>query len=146
MFGGTDPKKREFLWIDGKKHTIQIKENDDRVDLIQLTKTYHKMATEKEEQCKPIFYLGVSLTGDPLAAKYFLYGWLVKSIRDTVEKNGNSKWVIDHVVDEISEEEARNHVADQLEELATELRTNSEYNVIKTPILRGDADGTELYN
>jgi len=146
MFGGADPKKIEFLWLDGKKHKIQIKEDTELVDFKQLMDTYHKMAEEKEEQCKPIYYLGLGLTGNPNAAKGFLYGWLVKSIRDSLEKSGKAKWVIDHTVDEVSEDEARNHIATELEELAKQIRENDEFKVKKAPVLRGDVDGTELYD
>ena len=145
MFGGTDPKKLEFLWLDGKRHKIQIKEDDDHVDLKHLMDTYHKMAEEKEDQCKPIFYLGLGLTGNPSAARGFLYGWLVKSIRDSMEKSGKSKWIIDHAVDEVSEEEARNYIATELETLAKTIREDAEYKIKKAPVLRGDVDGTELY-
>ena len=146
MFEGTDPKKIEFLWLDGKKHTIQIKEDGDRVDLKHLMDTYLKMVEEKEEQCKPILYLGLGLTRNPVAAKGFLYGWLVKSIRDSMEKNRNSKWIIDHTTDDVTEEEAKNHIADELELLAKAIREDTDYNVKKSPIVRGDVDGTELYN
>lgn len=145
MFGGTDPKKLEFLWLDGKKHKIQIKEDAELVDLKNLMDTYHKMAEEKEDQCKPIFYLGLGLTGNTAAARGFLYGWLVKSIRDSMEKSGKPKWVIDHTMDEVSEEEARNIVAEELETLAKKIREDDEYKVKKAPVLRGDVDGTELY-
>ncbi len=145
MFGGTDPKKLEFLWLDGKRHKIQIKEDEEQVDLKKLMDTYHKMAEEKGDQCKPIFYLGLGLTGNPSAAKGFLYGWLVKSIRDSMEKAGKPKWVIDHSVDEVSEDEARNIIADELEQLAKIIREDDEYKVKKAPVLRGDVDGTELY-
>jgi hypothetical protein len=145
MFGGADPKKIEFLWLDGKKHKIQIREDAELVDFKQLMDTYHKMAEEKEEQCKPIYYLGLGLTGNPYAAKGFLYGWLVKSIRDSLEKSGKAKWVIDHSFDEVSEDEARNHIATELEELAKQIRENDEFKVKKAPVLRGDVDGTELY-
>ena len=145
MFGGTDSKKLEFLWLDGKKHKIQIKEEEEYVDLKQLMDTYHKMAEEKDEQCKPIFYLGLGLTGNPAAAKGFMYGWLVKSIRDSLEKSGKTKWVIDHTADEVSEDEARNYLADELETIAKRIREDDEYKVKKAPVLRGDVDGTELY-
>lgn len=146
MFGGTDSKKLEFIWLDGKRHKIQIKENDELVDIKHLMDTYHKMAEEKDEQCKPIQYLGLGLTGNPDAAQGFLYGWLVKSIKDSMEKAGKPKWTIDHTVDEVSEDEARNYFADGLEQLAKRIREDEDYKVKKAPILRGDVDGTELYS
>ena len=145
MFGGTDPKKLEFLWLDGKKHKIQINNGEEQIDLKHLIDTYHKMTEDKEDQCKPIFYLGLGLTGNPAAAQGFLYGWLVKSIRDSMEKSGTSKWAIDHSVDEVSEEEARNYIATELETLAKTIREDAEYKIKKAPVLRGDVDGTELY-
>lgn len=145
MFGGTDKFKLEFLWVDGKKHTIEVKEADEKVDLKDLRDTFHKMMEEKEDQCKDIYYLGLGLSGHPAAARGFLYGWLVKSIRDSLEKAGKDKWKIVHEVEELSEEEARDHIAMQLEELAKTIREDDEYKVKKAPVLRGDADGTELF-
>jgi hypothetical protein len=85
MFGGTDPKKLDFLWIDGKKHVVKIMEGDEAVDIKNLQDQYLKMIDEKEDLCKTIYHLGVGLTGHPAAGRGFVYGWLVKSIRDSVE-------------------------------------------------------------
>lgn len=146
MFGGTDPKKLVFLWLDGKRHEVTIKDGEEPVDFKNLAETYHKMEQEKEDQCKQIYFLGLGLTGNPYAAKGFLYGWLVKSIRDSISKSHGTQWKIEHEVSELSEEEARNYVANELEDLAKKIRSDDEYKVKKAPILRGDVDGTELYS
>ena len=145
MFGGTNPKQLEFLWLDGKKHKLQINTDTEEVDLKDLMETYHKMEKEKDDKCKPIYFLGLGLTGNPSAARGFLYGWLVKSIKDTMEKD-TGKWVIDHSADELSEEETRNHIANELEQLANTIRNDDDYKVKKAPVIRGDVDGTELYS
>ena len=80
MFGGTDTKKLDFLWLDGKKHVVQILEGDEAVDIQMLQEQYHKMIEDKEELCKTIYNFGLGLTGNPHSARGFVYGWLVKSI------------------------------------------------------------------
>ena len=143
MFGGTNTKKLDFLWLDGKKHVVQIMEGDEPIDVQMLKDQYHKMIEDKEELCKTIYNLGLGLTGNPNAARGFVYGWLVKSIRDSVEKSGRPRWKIEHDITEISEEEAREHVALELETLAKKIREDDEMKVKKAPILRGDTDGTD---
>jgi hypothetical protein len=145
MFGGTDTKRLDFLWMDGKKHVVQILEDDEAVDVKILQEQYHKMIEDKEELCKTIYYLGLGLTGSPSAARGFVYGWLVKSIRDSVEKAGRPRWKIEHESTDISEEEAREHVAKELETIAKKIRDDDEYKVKKAPILRGETDGTDLF-
>lgn len=145
MFGGLDDRKLEFLWLDGKRHSVQILEGDEPIDLKELQKSYQKMSEDKEEACKDIQYLGLGLTGNPSAAKGFMLGWLVKSIKDSFEKKRKLKWKINHEVTEISEEEARTYLAGELRNLADKIENDDEYKVKKAPILRGDVDGTELF-
>lgn len=145
MFGGTDTKKLDFLWLDGKKHVVKILEGDEPVDVKQLQDQYHKMIDDKEDLCKTIYHLGLGLTGNPSAARGFVYGWLVKSIRDSVEKSGRPRWKIEHESSDVSDDEAREHIATELETLAKKIRTDDEYKVQKAPIIRGETDGTELF-
>jgi len=140
VFGGTDTKKLEFLWLDGKKHTVKVLEGDEPVDVKELTDQFHKMIDEKEELCKGIYHLGLGLTGDPSKARGFVYGWLVKSIRDSVEKAGRPRWKIEHESVEVSEDEAREHVATELESLAKKIRDDDGFKAKNTPILRGETD------
>lgn len=145
MFGGTDSKKLDFLWLDGKVHTIKITEADDQVDIKKLRDQFHKIIEDKEDMCKNIYYLGVGLTGDPATARGFVYGWLVKSIRDSVEKAGRARWKIEHESADITEEEAREHMAIELETLAKRMREDTDMKIKKTPIIRGETDGTDLF-
>jgi len=145
MFGGTDTKKLDFLWLDGKKHVVKILEEDDPIDIKQLQDQYHKMIDDKEDLCKTIYYLGLGLTGNPAAARGFIYGWLVKSIRDSVEKSGRPRWKIEHDSSDISDDEAREHIATELETLAKKIRTDDEYKVQKAPIIRGE-EGNDLFD
>lgn len=147
MFGGLDTEKLEFLWLDGKKHTVQVTEGEDNKNLKTLADQYHKIVQEKEERSKQILYLGLGLTGNPSAAKGFLYGWIVKSIKDAEEKSGKPKWNIKHEERELSEDETRHHLAGELRELAERIEKDEEYKVKKAPILRGDVDdSTELFD
>lgn len=147
MFGGLDTKKLEFLWIDGKKHTIEIFDGDEAVNIKSISDQYHKIAEEKQEQSKQILHLGLGLTGSPQAAKGFLYGWIVKSIRDAQEKKSGTRWRIHHDEYQVSEEETRTHLATELRELADRIEKDDEYKVKKAPILRGDVDdSTELFD
>lgn len=146
MFGGTDSKKLDFLWLDGKRHVVQIMEGEDAVDVKLLQDQFHKMIDDKEDLCKTIYYLGLGLTGNPSAARGFVYGWLVKSIRDSVEKSGRPRWKIEHDSSEISEDEAREHIAKELETLAKKIREDDDYKIKKAPIIRGEQDGTDLFD
>lgn len=141
MFGGTDTKKLDFLWLDGKKHVVKVMEGDEPVDIKQLQDQFHKMIDTKEDLCKAIYHLGLGLTGNPAAGRGFVYGWLVKSIRDSVEKAGRPRWKIEHDVTDVSDEEAREHIALELETLAKKIRDDEEMKVKKAPILRGESDG-----
>lgn len=145
MFGGTDTKKLEFLWLDGKKHTVRLMEADEPVDVKQLSDQFHKMIEDKADLCKSIYYFGLGLTGNPSTARGFVYGWLVKSIRDSVEKAGRPRWKIEHDSVDVSEEEAREHVASELEILAKKIRNDDEYKIKKAPVLRGETDETDLF-
>lgn len=146
MFGGTDSKKLDFLWLDGKRHIVKILEADESVDVKALQEQYHKMIDDKEDLCKTIYFLGLGLTGNPHAARGFVYGWLVKSIRDSVEKSGRARWKIDHDSTDISEDEAREHIALELETLAKKIRDDDEYKIKKAPIIRGETDATDLFD
>ena len=146
MFSGLDTKKLEFLWLDGKKHSIELLNDDDAINIKEIADQYKKIVEEKEEQSKQILYLGLGLTGNPAAAKGFLYGWIVKSIKDAQEKKHGSKVRINHEEFQMSEDETRVHLATELRELADKIEQDDEYKVKNAPILRGDIDdSTELF-
>lgn len=145
-FGGFDKYEYRWLWTDGKKHSLNISNQGKKVDLQSLNKKTKDIITEKEEQCKNIYWLGIGMSGDHYLAVGFVLGWLVRTLKDTFEKSSGGKWKINHEEEEIDQEEARIMLADQLAELEKKIRNDPEFNLKRGSIVKGDVDGTELFD
>ena len=146
MLGITeDGKTLEYLWYDGKIYKIKITDGVNDLNLNELRETYKKLLEEKEDQCKSILKLGGGLTVDRAAAHGFLLGWLVKSIKDNFEKLNDCKLNIQVEEEKPSEDEIRSYVAESLKNLAEEILTNDDKKISKSPVVRGDVDGLELF-
>lgn len=140
MFVTKDNKELKWYWVDGKMHTVKVEAEDDLLDLKELRKECLKIAEEREELCKKIYYLGISLTGSGEGGWGFLMGWLMRSVK------GETSWAIDHLDEEIPEEELREHLAEMMEEAAKAIREGKDGDKPKsmTPMMGGN-DGTELF-
>lgn len=136
-------KDAEIKWYhsDGKMHTISISANEDDISLKDLYEQCHKVAKEKEDLCKNIYHLGISLTGSAGGGWGFLMGWLTRSIK------GETHWDINHVAEEVPEDEVREHLASIMEEGARLIRksTGDEKPKAMSPLL-GGSDGTEMFS
>lgn len=134
-------KEVKWYWADGKMHTLSVSLDDEDISLKELYEKCHKIVKDKEELCKKIHYLGVCLTGSTEGAWGFLMGWLTRSIKKEDE------WVINHVEEEVPEDEVREHLASFMEEGARLLRDGKGGKKPKamSPIL-GGSDGTEMFS
>jgi hypothetical protein len=130
----------KWYWSDGKMHTISVSIDESHLSLKDHYEKCHKLAKDQEELCKKIYFLGVSLTGTDEGAWGFLMGWLSRSIKK------DSNWVINHIEDEVPEEEVREHLAAVMEEGAKLLREGKDGKKPKamSPLL-GGSDGTEMF-
>ena len=131
----------KWYWIDGKMHTITVGTEGEDLSLKDLYEKCHKIANDKEEVCKKIHYLGVSLTGSGDGGWGFLMGWLARSIKD------ETQWNINHIEEDAPEEEIREHLAGIMEEGARLLREGKDGKKPKamSPLL-GGSDGTEMFS
>lgn len=131
----------KWYWSDGKMHTLSVGTEDTDISLKDLYDKCHKIVEEKNDLCKKIFYLGFSLTGNESGAWGFLMGWLTRSIK------GDTQWNINHLEEEVSEDEARDHLATIMEEGAKLIREGKKGDKPKalSPLL-GGGDGTEMFS
>jgi hypothetical protein len=141
MFGSTTGNEITFLWSDRKIHKIKIKTDaGDEMSLDIVRDQYEKIMETKTDGCKDIFYLGIGLLGDRDAAYGFLLGWIVRSIKESSQK----QWIINHEANDISEDEANEMVATELVTLAEQIRKGDKA-IDKRPVLRGDSDGADRF-
>ena len=139
MFISKDSKEITWLWADGKRHTVSIELNGDKVDTKELYDTAIKLTQEKEDLCKNIGYLGLALTANPEAAWGFLLGWLVRSIKK------DSNWNINHTDEVVPEDEYRVQMAEALESYAQMIREGKADKSVKSTPSIGSNDGTEYF-
>lgn len=130
-----DKTQIKFPWLDRKYHIIQISDSSGCIDIGDLIESATNMLKEKEAQCKNIYYLALGITRDDKLAEGFTMGWLVKTIKDATEKVSGEKWKIEHDTEDISIDEYRNRMADELNKIAEEIR-NSKGDLEKIPILK----------
>lgn len=130
-----DKTQIKFPWLDRKYHIIQILDSSGCIDIGDLIESATNMLKEKEAQCKNIYYLALGITRDDKLAEGFTMGWLVKTIKDATEKASGEKWKIEHDTEDISIDEYRNRMADELNKIAEEIR-NSKGDLEKFPILK----------
>lgn len=140
MFVTDDDKSVKWYWIDGKMHEVNVKDKDDNINLKDLHETCLKLIKEKEETCKNIYYLGVSLTGTGEGGWGFLLGWLARSVKK------DQTWNIEHTETDVPREEVVEHLADIMEKSAKMLREHKDDSSVKgvTPSM-GSNDGTDLF-
>ena len=135
--------EHEVKWYhsDGKMHTVSISAESEDLSIKDLYDKCHKIIKEKEDLCKNIYSLGVCLSGSSSGAWGFLMGWLVRSIK------GETNWDINHISEEVPEEEAREYIASIMEEGARLIRQQKDGDKPKgmSPLL-GGSDGTELFS
>ena len=139
MFISKDSKEFKWYWLDGKMHTVSITLDDEKVDIEELNKTALALTKDKEDLCKSIYYLGLSMTGNSDTAWGFLLGWLVRSIKK------DKQWVVNHLEEEVPVEEAKEHIADAFEKCAKMIRSGEMDGTVSTPNIGGN-DGTDLFN
>lgn len=131
----------KWYWADGKMHTISIGTDEDNLSLKELYEKCHKIAEDKEDLCRRIRFLGISLTGSVDGGWGFLIGWLARSIK------GDKQWLINHISEDAPDEEIREHLASIMEEGARLIREGKDGKKPKamSPIL-GGSDGTEMFS
>ena len=140
MIVSTSENEIKWYHSDGKMHTVSITSEGEDLPIKELYEQCRKIVKEKEEMCKKIFHLGVCLSGSE-GAWGFLMGWLVRSIK------GESNWNINHISEEVPEEEVIEHLASTLEEGARLIRLQKDGDKPKgmSPLL-GGSDGTEMFS
>jgi len=139
--------KVQFLWVDGKKHTVSLNDGKNDIDINEIKKCVKKITDEKEEQCKSIYYFALGLTGGVELSRGIVLGWLLKSIKDNIELKNKTKITVTHSEEEVSDEEARQHVIAEVENFLQVLKEDKEFQPRKGPVVTGDGflDGTDQY-
>lgn len=145
MFGGTDKNKLEFVWVDGKKHVINLRDSESDIDIEEVRKAYQKIIDDNTDKCKDIYFLGCGLLGSPQAASGFVIGWLFKSLKDSFEKKESDKWNIVHNEEDMSDDEFKSFITGSLRQLADKIETDDDYKIKKAPVIHAEPDGTELF-
>lgn len=140
MFISKDEKEIKWYWHDGKMHTVKVDLEDEPLDLKELHASAVKVMEEKEEMCKNIMFLGIALTGSSEGGWGFLMGWLIRSIKK------DKSWQINHVEEDVPDDEVAEHLASLMEEGAKMLREKKGEGKpkVSNPTV-GGPDATELF-
>lgn len=135
----------QWFWpFDKKMHTIRISTDAEDVNFDEIKKAMDKIISDQEDQCKLIYFLGISLTGSPAGARGFLWGWLMRSLKDEMEKV-NGKWNIKHDEEEKTDSEVQSYLVKTLREMADIIEKDDEFKSTDAPVIKDSEDGTNLF-
>jgi hypothetical protein len=140
-------EQTELTWFwpyDKKMHHVKIVHENGSVDFDQLRKAVSKLIEDQEDMCKSIYELGIGLTGSFTTAHSFMFGWLVRSLKDGLEKQ-DGKWTIQHEEESKSDGEIQTHLVTTLRELADEIEKNDSFSAKDAPVIKDGNDQTNLF-
>lgn len=135
-----DELKIKFLWHDTSENIIKLmlsdadRKNQNPVNIKELKEKIKNIIDSKKSECEKIYYLGVGISSggvggfrDPRHSfgVGLLYGWLIRAIKDSQEKDGKIL-EIQHDKRQISKEEFKEMAASAFEKLAKEIRDSEE--------------------
>lgn len=137
MFISDSPEEISWITTNKKKYTLNVTNNDTRIDIEKLLEEAYKVVENNQEECKKIAQLGYGTTG---SSQGFLLGWILRSFKE------NKEWNINFTEETISDSEYKEHVAklcrkgaEYMTEYAEKIETNDVSSPIKNmPIVGGN--------
>lgn len=140
-----DGKKIIFMNIDGKVYSISlVNDIGDCMDFNDVYDTYKKIVEEQIEKCKNIRRLGTALTYSAELSLGFLLGWVIKSIKDTIENESNTIYNIQVEEESVTKSQIREYTANSLRILADEIENSDDDDMPKTSFIKKDLAGDDI--
>lgn len=138
---------KEIKWFnpfDKKMHSVKINNDSEGLDFNEILQNMEQLSKTKENECKKIYYLGVALTGSNDGGRGFLDGWLMRSLRESYERE-NGKWSLIHNADQLSNDEVKSYFVNMLRSTADKLESEDDFDPKNAPVVKRD-NGTELFD
>jgi hypothetical protein len=141
-----DGKKITFMNIDGKVYSVaMIDATGNCIDFNDIGETYKKIVDEQNDKCKNIRRLGTALTYNAEISLGFLLGWVIKSIKDTLENESNTSYNIQIEEESVTKGQIRQYTAESLRTLADEIENSEDDDAPRSPIIKKDVAGDDIF-